>query len=154
MTLSYRIIALVVILILSGAGVFADAVTIQSNSTAQEVRELESKRIRYLIGNDLAQLDNMLSDDLVYTHSSGLVETKAQYLDALRSGQVKYQAVDHADVQVRVYADTAVLTGRSQVKLTSRGEERSFPIRFTLVYAKQEGRWRMVAWQSTRLQTQ
>ena len=124
------------------------------DKTTQDVREVEKRRIQYLTGGDLTQLERILSDDLIYTHSSGRVESKAQFLAALRSGEMKYEAMDHEDVQVRVYGDTAVLTGRSRVKLKSKGEDRSFPLRFTLVYAKQERQWRMVGWQSTRLPEQ
>ena len=149
-----RVIAIALLLsLLSAASLLARA-TNHQDKTTQDVREVERRRIQYLTGGDLTQLERLLSDDLIYTHSSGRVESKAQFLAALRSGEMKYEAMDHEDVQVRVYGDTAVLRGRSRVKLKSKGEDRNFPLRFTLVYAKQEGQWRMVAWQSTRLPAQ
>ena len=146
-----RAIAVALLLSLWSAESLSAGAVSQHDKIAQDVREVEKRRIQHMTGNDLTQLERVLSDDLIYTHSSGRVESKEQFLSALRSGEIKYEAMDHEDVEVKVYGDTAVLTGRSEVKLKSKGEDRSFPIRFTLVYAKQEGQWRMVAWQSTRL---
>ena len=50
---------------------------------------------------------------------------------------------------VRLYGDTAVITGAATIGL--RGQAAPFTLRYTLVYVKREGQWRMVAWQSTRL---
>jgi ketosteroid isomerase-like protein len=91
-----------------------------------------------------------LSDDLLYTHSSARVETKAEFLAALRSGELKYEAMNHEDLKVRVYGDTALVTGRSAVRVRSRGQENNLQIRFLAVYVRKAGHWQMVAWQSTR----
>ena len=48
---------------------------------------------------------------------------------------------------MRTYGDVAVVTGSATMKVSARG---SFGIRYTDVYAKQDGSWQMVAWQSTR----
>jgi ketosteroid isomerase-like protein len=50
---------------------------------------------------------------------------------------------------VRVYGDTAIMTGQASVGL--RGRPDRLELRYTLLYVRQAGAWRMVAWQSTRL---
>lgn len=116
----------------------------------RDVSDVERRRVRALTGGDFAQLERLLSDDLVYTHSNGRAQSKAQLLASLRSGELRYVAVDHQEVRVEIYGDTAVMTGRSQLTVRSDGKELGFPVRFTLVYARQRGEWRMVTWQSTR----
>jgi ketosteroid isomerase-like protein len=111
---------------------------------------VENRRVQSLTGEDFVQLDRLLSDDLTYTHSNGRAQSKAELLAALRSREIAYVAMNHEDVRVGLYGDTAVLTGRSQLTVRADGHEVSFPVRFTLVYVKGMGQWRMVAWQSTR----
>ena len=69
---------------------------------------------------------------------------------ALRSGKTKYETIDRGPATVRLYGDTAVMTGTAVVGLRGRADK--LPLRYTLVYAKRGGRWQMVAWQSTRTQ--
>jgi ketosteroid isomerase-like protein len=120
----------------------------------KQVRKLEHERVAALVKGDLNSLDRILSDDLIYTHSTGRIDTKASLIDSIKSGAQKYEAMDHDDLAVRVFQKVALLTGKSSVRVRSGGasaELRSFQIRFMNVYAKQGGRWQMVAWQSTRL---
>ncbi len=102
-----------------------------------------------MIDDDFATLEAILADDLTYGHSSGVVDTKAAYLETLRSGKTKYLTFDRAPSVVRVYGDTAIITGTATLSL--RGQAAPFTLRYTLAYVMREGQWRMVAWQSTRL---
>jgi ketosteroid isomerase-like protein len=124
----------------------------KSNHTAEGVGAAEQERVRAVIAADTTALSRLLGDDLTYTHSTAWVETKAQFLESVRSGALKYEKMEHSDVQVRVYGDAAVLTGRSDVRVHSpRSGLLQMQIRFTAVYVKRAGRWQMVAWQSTRI---
>lgn len=115
------------------------------------VRRAEDQRIAAMIKADLAALDTLLAEELTYTHSNGRVETKAQFLAALKSGDLRYEAIDREDLTVRSYGETAVFTGRATLRVKSKGQENRFLVRFIDVYVKRNGRWQMVAWQSTRL---
>jgi ketosteroid isomerase-like protein len=53
-------------------------------------------------------------------------------------------------VRVRVHGDTAVITGRATVEVRMAGRAATVPLRFLDVWVKREGRWRLLAWQSTR----
>jgi hypothetical protein len=115
------------------------------------IARLEQGRIQAMIAVDIPALERILADTLTYTHSTGRVETKRQFLDALESGRTKYKSMRRDDVKVSVYGCAAVVTGRAQVELRSDGQDRAFAIRFTDVYVDGGGRWQMVAWESTRL---
>ena len=149
------LMALTLTLLMPAASMLTPArPSLQKEKTVEQVREVERQRVQSLTGNDLTALERILADDMTYTHSNGLVDSKASFLASLRSGDVRYQMMEHEDVQVRIYKETAVMTGRTKVKVRSKGEDLNLQLRFTLVYAKQAGRWRMVAWQSTRLPAQ
>jgi Domain of unknown function (DUF4440) len=60
-------------------------------------------------------------------------------------------ADEPSDVKAQDFGDTVVLTGVAQIKVMVNGTPNAFGVRFTDVYAKRNGRWQMVTWQSTRL---
>ena len=120
-------------------------------SETDEVLQAERDRVTALIQDDYAALDRILSDDLIYTHSSALVETKAQYVASLRSGQLKYKSLEHSDQRVRIHGDVALLTGTSKVYSISNGQDIRLTLRFSIAYIKQAGHWKMALWQSTRI---
>jgi hypothetical protein len=124
-------------------------------STAEsEIRQLENRRIQAMLKVDTEELSQLLADDLTYTHSSGQVDSKSQLIESLKSGERKYRMIEPQDVKVRIYGDAAVVTGRAKLKTVSKGQESSFQVQFTDVYAKKKGHWQMVAWQSSRLPEQ
>lgn len=124
------------------------------SKTAQEIRQIDNERIQAMLRGDTATLNRILSDDLTYTHSSGRTETKQQFIDGIKSGARKYEMLETDEVQVRVYGEGAVVTGRAKVKVNSGGQANNFQIRFTSVYINQQGRWQFAAWQSTRIPQQ
>ena len=117
----------------------------------QAVRAAEDARFKAQTTNDFAALERLLGDDLVYTHSSAAVDGKATYIESMRSGAVKYESIEPRDVQVKVYGTTAVITGAGRFKVTSRGQALDNQLRYTDVWVLRDGRWQMVAWQSTRM---
>jgi ketosteroid isomerase-like protein len=117
-----------------------------------EIRELERQRFRAMERVDVATLNRILSDDLIYTHANGLQQTKAELIGVLGSGDMKYESITPSDdIRVRIFGQAAVVTGRASIKIKARGEEESFSICYLDVYVKQDGRWQMVAWQSSRV---
>jgi ketosteroid isomerase-like protein len=116
-----------------------------------EIRELERQRFRAMERVDVATLNRILSDDLIYTHANGLQQTKAELIGVLGSGDMKYESITANDVRVRIFTETALVTGRALIKIQAHGEEQSFKLCYLDVYVKQDGRWQMVAWQSSRV---
>jgi len=112
---------------------------------------VEKARIAALATDDLAALDRLMADDATYTHSNSVLDNKQAFLESIRSGRLKYVSLDHADQQVRLYGETAILNGTSKVLVLVEGKENRVALRFTLTYVFKDGRWQMAAWQSTRL---
>jgi len=123
----------------------------------KEVLRVENDRIQAVLQRDTAALEQLLADELIYTHSTGRVDSKARSIHSIQAGDLNYLAMKHSDVDARVYGDVAVLTGRSAVKVKSPHTENQIvdlDLRFLNVYAKRKGQWQQVAWQSTRIAPQ
>ena len=99
-----------------------------------------------MVKGDTATLEKLLSDDLSYTHSNVLMETKADVLKAISSGTTKYKAIDFKTTQVRQYGDV-VVTNHSMVFAQP---ERVNNVYVTMVWVRQPNGWRMVQRQATR----
>ena len=117
----------------------------------QMIIELDKKRMTAMAQKDIATLNTLLSDDLVYTHSSARLDTKQSLIGAMESGSTVYSSVVPSDVKAQDCGDTVVLTGVARIGVKSGGNAMNFAVRFTDVYANKGGKWQMVTWQSTRL---
>jgi len=117
----------------------------------QIVIDLDKKRMTAMAQKDITTLNRVLSDDLIYTHSSARLDTKHSLIGNMESGSTVYTAVEPSDVKAQDLGDTVVLTGSCRISVMSQGRPNSFSVRFTDVYANKGGQWQMVAWQSTRL---
>jgi ketosteroid isomerase-like protein len=117
----------------------------------QTVIDLDRKRMQAMAAKDVATLEGLLADDLVYTHSSARLDTKHSLIEGMTSGKTVYTGVEPANVKAQDLGDTVVLTGECRIKVTAGGTPNAFAVRFTDVYARRDGRWQMVTWQSTRL---
>jgi len=117
----------------------------------QMIIDLDRKRMTAMAQKDLATLNELIADDLIYTHSSARLDTKASLIGNMESGSTVYTSVVPSDVKAQDLGDTVVLTGSCKISVNAGGRPNSFGVRFTDVYAKRGGRWQMVTWQSTRL---
>ena len=117
----------------------------------QAIIELDRRRMQAMAAKDYATLEAVIADDLIYTHSSARLDTKASLIGNMQSGSTVYTSVEPSEVKAQDLGDTVVLTGIAQIKVTSGGKPNAFGVRFTDVYAKRNGRWQMVTWQSTKL---
>jgi hypothetical protein len=118
---------------------------------ADAAKAAELQRFEAATKNDLDALGKLLSDDLTYTHSTGVLESKTVFLESLKSGTLQFKKIEPADLQVRVFGTTAVINGTATMAVISKGEAKDVHLRYTDVWVNSAGRWQMVAWQSTKL---
>ena len=115
-------------------------------STAEQViRKLDNERIQAQIHADVAALERIYADDFIGVGPSGTVRTKPQVISDFTSGDLRFQSITTHDVRVRVYGNAAVETGLSTMKGQDKGNAVPHDTRFTRVWVKQQGRWRLVA---------
>jgi ketosteroid isomerase-like protein len=121
-------------------------------SATDEIKALEEARNQAVLHGDVAALDRMTSDDYTFITLRGELRSKSDILKGFSSGSFKYESRQIFDLNVRVYGDTAVVTGRSVQKGVENGKDYSGAYWFTRVYVKQKDRWITVALQTTLIQ--
>ena len=123
----------------------------ETTDPRQEVLAADARRIAAMVQGDLKALEGLLAEDLTYTHSNGQVETRTRFLEGLRAGTLRYLAVEPSDAVVRVHGESAIVTGRANLRVSSQGRELAVQVRFIEVWVKSGGEWKLAAWQSTRI---
>lgn len=120
-------------------------------SKADMIIDLDRQRMAAMVSLDVSKLNDILAEGLTYTHSSAKVDTKASLIEAMSSGTNAYTALEPSEVVAKDLGQVVVLTGMAAMTVSLGGRLTSFRVRFIDVYVEQDGVWRMVAWQSTRL---
>jgi ketosteroid isomerase-like protein len=117
-------------------------------SSEKEILGLEDKRFGAMIARDFAGLEKLVHGELLYTHSSGLTDTKASWLESMKSGKTKYKSVNCSDRKVRIFGDVALVTGKAAIEAEIGGQPRSLKLLFLNAWTRTAQGWKFVAWQS------
>jgi ketosteroid isomerase-like protein len=123
-------------------------------SPADEIEQAEQTRAQALINADIQALDAIYADEFFYNRAGGDSVTKAEYLPSFASGEVRVHKVNYEGRKIRVYGDTALVTGTQHNEVTIKGENRTLHLRYLHVWVKKGGGWKLVARQATNLPAQ
>ena len=116
----------------------------------REILALNREWADAMVRGDREALGRIFSDDLIVTAGDGtLRDKKGEMGDG--GPEIKTYFFDTGDLRVRVYGGAAVVTGHARWRINYRGRDVDNERRYTCVYARERGRWRMVAMQLTRV---
>lgn len=115
------------------------------------VLRAEQLRFGAMMQGDTVALRQFLADELVYTHSNAMVETKPLHLAAIGSRRTVYESIAPDSMGYRIYGELAVGSGTVKSKGTLNGTAFDVLLRVSTVHVMREGRWQLVVWQSTRM---
>lgn len=110
-----------------------------------ELLALENAWAKAYVDRDVKALERLEADDWVCTSADGQVTTKAQDIADLGSGTFQATEFKMSDLKVRIYGDTAVITGRQTEVATMAGRDASAVFRVTDVWIRRNGRWQAIA---------
>ena len=137
---------------------FAGAQTKKTVSSKTNKIEVELMQLERDIGDanvrrDKAFFERIEGDEFIFTDSAGGLTSKAEDIASLDKpvGEFKLVSYEPDDMKVRVYGNTAVVTGRTTTKLQGKDREVTNRSRFTDVFVKRGGRWQLVAGHSSRV---
>ena len=136
-------------------GVWAVATPVfgaDAKSVFAEVRHAEEQRIAAVLAGDLAILNDRLSDDLRYALADGRVQTKSEYLAAVKSSQAKYRSFKPSHLHFSAIDERAVaVDGQARFVVDTSGQRVESTIRFLAIWREENGYWRLLAYQSAQI---
>jgi ketosteroid isomerase-like protein len=115
----------------------------------KEILAVEQQRDQAIQDRDMKVLDHIHADDFTFVNTRGGLLTKAEYLEEIRTGGIKFLSFKQDDYHVQVYPGTVIVTGRSSGVIQYHGKVNEVPRRFTLVYVRDQGRWRLATYHGT-----
>ena len=121
---------------------------------AADIHELERLETVWNLAHeqgDADALDALWADDLEVAVPHMLLMTKAGALSFARSGRMKFLSYQTSEIRVRVYGNTAVVSGRLQRTRSVNGREISDDWRFTKVYVREAHKWRVVSFHASEV---
>ncbi len=131
---------LIVVLLLVALGGNA-----QTDKQSQAVVDLHKKKFSWLINKTYDSLDALLDEKLLYIHSNGLTETKADVFSNLKSEVISYTRSEVLEAQARIFENSAVVTGKGAFAGKARGTPFELNLIYTEVYVKSGNKWKLVS---------
>ena len=119
-------------------------------SVEQVLMQMERDWSKAGLNKDAAALDRIVADDWTAIDFQGKTETKAQSLADLKSGSSSVQSIELGEMKVRVFGNTAVVTGSDTEKSTYKGKDSSGKYVWMDVFVNRNGKWQAVASESTK----
>lgn len=116
----------------------------------KKLADLEKLRFEAMEKKDVAFLEMVLADEVTYGHSNGLIEDRATHLKNITSAGIIYEKMEPLEMDIRTFRKSAVINGLIRVKGKYKGTDFDIQLRYTDVYQKQKGKWKLVAWQSVK----
>ena len=123
------------------------------SSAEQTLIQMEQDWSQADIQKDAKTLSRILADDWIGIDFEGTLLNKAQALTGIGSNSGSLQSTVLRDVKVRIYGDTAVVTGTDTEKGEYHGKDSSGKYLWTDVFVHRKGRWEAVSSQSTKVST-
>jgi ketosteroid isomerase-like protein len=136
----------------TGAILLAVALQAPQADPVREFKEIERNLAAAYMRGDRAFVDDLLTDDWTSTDYTGRIWTKANLLALFAPGGPTFTKSEIDVDRVRLLGDVAVVTGRSVSGARVDGRDVNVTQRFTDIYVKRDGRWRVVASQGTQVQ--
>lgn len=143
-----RSVTLLVVLVLSLA-----AAAVGQTGADKELARLETVWNDAHVKGDAAALDKLWADDLIVTMPDMPIMNKADALAMWKSGTVKFHRYKTSDIRIRIYGNSAVVTGQLERRRTNDPTEFEDDWRFTKVYVRRAGKWLVVAWHGSHVGT-
>ena len=97
--------------------------------------------IKAMLDRRVADLDALLASAFTLTHMTGYRQPKQEWLEAVRSGQMRYHAAEAKSVDVKVTGESAMVVGRSVVTATIYGAHGTWNLQLTTRYRRKDDRW-------------
>lgn len=145
-----RLLPVLLVCLLSASPVWAFPLH-RSHSVRKQIEALEMEWRNAELQNNVNVMGRLLADDYLGISANGTVVTKSEEIAQHRAGTISIKSLDISDLKVRVYSGTAVVTSQAAVTGMNGQSNISGYYRYTRVYAKRLGKWKIVSFEASRI---
>jgi ketosteroid isomerase-like protein len=124
----------------------------ERHESKHEIDQLEQNWRDAIMHRNVQAMDALLSDDYIAITANGMLQSKEQTLANLKTGALRFDAIEFSDRKVRFYGETALVTSKAEVKGNRPDGEISGSYRYTRVYVRDpKGGWKIVSFEASRI---
>ena len=123
----------------------------QNENTEQQVTTALQQMADAFSKSDASLLEKCFADTYIFTDPGGAVHNKKDMIDYMKGGNFKFESVIPSDRKITIYENTAVVTEHTTEKGHVGGEDIAGEYRWTYIFFKQDGSWKIIAGQGNRL---
>jgi ketosteroid isomerase-like protein len=116
---------------------------------SQTLQSIEQAWLNAEKNHDVAAFEKIVADDWIAITPEGKSQTKAERAAEIKAGHIDSATLD--DMKVRVFGDTAVVTGTDNEVSSEDGKKSSNHYVWTDVFVKRNGKWLAVASQTAQI---
>ena len=120
-------------------------------TSEEELLRVEKEFAEAIVKNDLEGIERLVADDWIIIGPDGEIVERSRFFEVIKSGAMTHDTMESEDFRIRIYGDSAVVTGITRTKGKFMGQEFSTKERATDVFVKRDGRWQCVLTHLTRL---
>ena len=122
----------------------------QSKDSIAVASAVESMRVA-LVDADKIKLDQLLSRDLSYGHSSGKIDTKQSLEEALTTGVSDFLSIELSEQTIKILGDNAIVRHKLFAKTIDGGKPAEIKLSVLLVWKKNQHQWQLIARQAVKI---
>jgi hypothetical protein len=130
---------------------FAQLSAFAQSAEEKQLLALHERKFHWLTQKQYDSLTLLLDDRVLYIHSNGWTENKAEILADLQSGKLNYESVQVKEATARLYQDAGVVTGKGVFKVLMEGKSLEISLLYTEVYVRHKKQWRLVSRHACRV---
>lgn len=125
--------------------------TYAQSASEKAVLELSKKKFQWMIAMNFDSLEKVLDDRLLFIHSNGWPETRQEFIDDIKSGKLRYSAIEVIEASARIYEKAAVVTGRGKFTVTLEGKDMTLELKYSEFYISKNGKWLLASRHANRM---
>ena len=122
----------------------------QSADEREVAAAVESLR-KAMVDADKSALENLAAEELSYGHSNGLIQNKAEFVEAIASGKNDFKTIELSEQTIKIAGNTAIVRHKFNAEVVNSGTPGTAHIGVLLVWQKQNGKWKLLARQAVKL---
>jgi hypothetical protein len=124
---------------------------VRAQSPEQAVLDLSERKFNWMIRMHYDSLESVLDDRVMFIHSNGWTETKSELIADLKSGKLRYVAIEVIESSARLYSNSAIVTGKGKFTVVLDGNDLVINLYYTEVYVLKNGNWLLASRHANRL---
>ena len=122
----------------------------QSADEREVAAAVESLR-KAMVDADKSALENLAAEELSYGHSNGLIQNKAEFVEAIASGKNDFKTIELSGQTISIAGNTAIVRHKFNAEVVNNGIPGTAHIGILLIWQKQQGKWKLLARQAVKL---